>query len=79
MHDNANGPDDNAVTQRPARGRVYAWGMLALLTCPCHLPLLATVLAGTTVGAFLAGHWIVAAVVLSGLFIVSLAQALRSS
>lgn len=79
MHDNANGPDENAVPQRPVRGRVYAWGLLALLTCPCHLPLLAIMLAGTTVGAFIAGHWIIAAVVLGGLFVVSLAQAVRSS
>ena len=36
-------------------------------------------LAGTAVGTFIAGHWIIAAVVLSGLFVVSLAQAVRSS
>lgn len=37
--------------------RAYAWGVLAALTCPCHLPILAAVLAGTTAGAFLSEHW----------------------
>ena len=28
----------------------YLCGALAVLTCPCHLPILAIVLAGTTAG-----------------------------
>ena len=38
-------------TRQPVSG--YLWGALAVLTCPCHLPILAAVLAGTTAGAFL--------------------------
>ena len=30
----------------------YLWGILAVLSCPCHLPILAIVLAGTSAGAF---------------------------
>lgn len=52
--------------------------MLAALTCPCHLPILAAVLAGTTVGAFLGDHWGVAAVALAALFFLSLARAIRA-
>ena len=37
-------------THKPITG--YLWGALAVLTCPCHLPILAIVLAGTTAGAF---------------------------
>lgn len=33
-------------TRQPVSG--YLWGALAVLTCPCHLPILAAVLAGTT-------------------------------
>ncbi len=33
-------------THKPITG--YLWGALAVLTCPCHLPILAIVLAGTT-------------------------------
>ena len=33
-------------THKPITG--YLWGGLAVLTCPCHLPILAVVLAGTT-------------------------------
>ncbi len=32
-------------TRQPVSG--YLWGALAVLTCPCHLPILAAVLAGT--------------------------------
>lgn len=79
MRDDASGLDDNTVPPRPARWRVYAWGLLAVLTCPCHLPLLAGVLAGTTLGTLIAGHWAIAAALLGGLFIMSLARAIRSS
>lgn len=39
--------------RRPITG--YLWGALAVLTCPCHLPILAAALAGTTAGGT-AGH-----------------------
>lgn len=62
-------------TRRPMAG--YLWGVLAVLTCPCHLPVLAAVLAGTTAGAFLSEHWVVAALALAGLFILSVARLLQ--
>jgi hypothetical protein len=34
----------------------YVWGLLAALTCPCHLPLLAVLLAGTAGGAIVSEH-----------------------
>lgn len=55
----------------------YLWGGLAVLTCPCHLPVLAFVLAGTTAGAFLSEHWVIAVLGLTGLFVLSVARALR--
>lgn len=60
------------------RWRAYTWGVLAALTCPCHLPILAAVLAGTTAGAFIGDHWGIAAVALAGLFFLSLARAIRA-
>ncbi|HHK5482257.1 TPA: broad-spectrum mercury transporter MerE, partial [Pseudomonas aeruginosa] len=62
-------------THKPITG--YLWGGLAVLTCPCHLPILAVVLAGTTAGAFLGEHWVIAALGLTGLFLLSLSRALR--
>lgn len=62
--------------RKPVAG--YLWGVLAALTCPCHLPVLAIVLAGTTAGAFLGEHWGIAALALTGLFILSLMRALRA-
>lgn len=53
----------------------YLWGALAVLACPCHLPILAAVLAGTTAGA---NHWSIAAVALTGLFVLSVARLLRA-
>lgn len=32
------------------RWRAYTWGVLAALTCPCHLPVLALLLSGTAAG-----------------------------
>lgn len=63
-------------TRKPLTG--YLWGALAVLTCPYHLPILAVVLAGTTAGAFLGEHWGIAALGLTGLFVLSLARAMRA-
>ena len=41
-------------THKPITG--YLWGALAVLTCPCHLPILAIVLAGTTGPFFKSWH-----------------------
>lgn len=64
------------ATRSPITG--YLWGVLAVLTCPCHLPILAAVLAGTTAGAFLGEHWGVAALALAALFILAVARLLRA-
>jgi len=55
----------------------YLFAALALVTCPCHLPIWIAVLAGTTAGAFLSEHWIISALALTGLFVLSLARVLR--
>lgn len=49
-----------------------------MLTCPCHLPILAVVLAGTTAGAFIGEHWGIAALTLTGLFVLSVTRLLRA-
>lgn len=75
------GPMDDFQESKPNMGSrwgAYVWGGFAALTCPCHLPLLAAVLAGTTAGAFLGEHWVVAALALTGLFLLSLTRALRA-
>lgn len=60
------------------RWRVYAWGVLAVLTCPCHLPLIALALAGTSAGALLGEHWWIVASALTALFLTTLSRALRA-
>ncbi|MFX3658404.1 MAG: broad-spectrum mercury transporter MerE [bacterium] len=57
---------------------VYLWGALAVVTCPCHIPIVAAVLAGTSAGAFIGQHWGVAAVALTGLFVLSVVLLLRA-
>jgi len=49
-----------------------------VLTCPCHLPILAIVLAGTTAGAFIGEYWGIAALTLTGLFVLSVTRLLRA-
>ena len=54
-----------------SRWRGYAWGALAALTCPCHLPVLALLLSGTAVGALITQHMalaVMAGVALFGTF-----------
>ncbi len=55
----------------------YLWATLAVLTCPCHLPLLALALGGTAAGTFIVNHRL-SVVALSALFFVCLAAAWRS-
>ena len=38
----------------------YLMGAVAVLTCPCHLPILIAVLSGTVAGAFLAENLVLA-------------------
>lgn len=47
------------------------WATLAVLTCPCHLPIFAAGLAGTTAGAYIGNHWFIAAGALTGLFVLA--------
>ena len=63
-------------THKPITG--YLWGALAVLTWPCHLPILAIVLAGTTAGAFIGEYWGIAALTLTGLFVLSVTRLLRA-
>lgn len=53
-------------------------GVLALLTCPCHLPILALLLSGTAAGALLSEHMGAALALMSVLFAIFLATALRA-
>ena len=50
---------------------------VAVLTCPCHLPVLAVLLAGTALGGLLAEHIGIALAVLTVLFIASAWSAVR--
>lgn len=62
----------------PARRRRWscALGFLALITCPCHVPLLALALSGTAAGALLAAHFETALMLFSVLFLLSLCTAI---
>ncbi|MFJ4290664.1 broad-spectrum mercury transporter MerE [Cupriavidus sp. NPDC089707] len=56
----------------------YLWATLAVLTCPCHLPLLELALGGTAAGTSIVNHRGLSAVALSALFFVFLAAARRA-
>lgn len=61
----------------PHRVTAYLFTALALVTCPCHLPIWLALLAGTTAGGYLSEHWGIAALALTGLFVLSLTRVLR--
>lgn len=59
-------------TTSPVRGAMtYFMGSLAVLTCPCHLPILLLLLSGTAAGAFLSENIGLAAVMLLPVFLLS--------
>jgi len=49
----------------------YVMGTLAVLTCPCHLPVLLLLLSGTAAGALLSENIGLAAVLLLPVFLLS--------
>lgn len=61
---------------RPIKG--YLWGVMAVVTCPCHLPVALLLIAGTSAGAVLSDHLLLAAVVLTPLFVLSFVMAWRN-
>lgn len=69
---------DKAKSSKGSRWGAYVWGGLAVLTCPCHLPLLAAVLAGTTAGGVIGEHRGIAVAAATGLFVLFLTQAIRA-
>lgn len=70
-------PTDQKPVQT-SRVRGYVWGVLAALTCPCHLPVLALLLSGTTVGALITRHMGLAVVVGVALFGTFVTLAMRA-
>lgn len=55
----------------------YLMAALAIVACPCHLPLLLVLLGGTAFGAGLSEHMAVAFIALTALFGLSAWAALR--
>lgn len=63
---------DTTNTASSVRGvMTYAMGAIAVLTCPCHLPVLIVLLSGTVAGAFLAENLFLAVVLLLVVFLLS--------
>jgi mercuric ion transport protein len=55
----------------------YLMAVLAMLSCPCHFPILLLLLSGTAAGALLAGHQAAVLLALTVVFIPALAVALK--
>ncbi len=52
--------------------------LVAALTCPCHVPLLAFALTGTAAGALLADNIVAALAIMTLAFVLSLRGAMRA-
>jgi len=50
---------------------------LAFVTCPCHLPILLVLLAGTSMGAYLKENLALAVIAVTGAFVTSLLLGLQ--
>ena len=71
-----------STTEQPEKppGRRLRTGLFALfaiISCPCHIPLLLVVLSGTSLGLLLAAHTALALLLFSAVFIASLAALFR--
>jgi mercuric ion transport protein len=66
----------NHLPQVPRRSG-FGWAALAALTCPCHVPLLALLFAGTAAGAFLDQHLSTVLALMSVVFVPALGLAIR--
>jgi mercuric ion transport protein len=62
---------DKPQTTPPRRALTYFMGTLAVLTCPCHLPILILILSGTAAGAVLKANVALAAIVLLAVFLLT--------
>lgn len=69
--------DPTALPVLRRRISAYLFTALALVTCPCHLPILLVLLAGTMAGAYFSEHWGIA-LALTTLFVLSVTRALRT-
>lgn len=69
-------PPESASPPKSMKG--YLLLGLAFVTCPCHLPLLLVVLAGTGLAGALSQYFGVAFLVLTVIFIASLALGLKA-
>ena len=71
----ANSPAGSAeagcAASRAKRGGVL-WGVLAVISCPCHLLILAVLLSGTALGSLLQEYFTSTLVLFSMLFVLSL-------
>lgn len=65
------------VLQPQKRKKGYALLVTAALTCPCHLPILLVLLAGTTLGAVLQQNLALVLLGLTVYFVFALVQGLR--
>jgi len=70
--------DPTALPVVRQRIGTYLFTALALMTCPCQLPVWIALLAGTTAGAYLSEHWGIAALALTALFALCARRALRA-
>lgn len=55
----------------------YLLAAIAVLTCPCHLPIWIAVLASTAIGTAMTSHTGLALVALTALFVTSAGGAIR--
>lgn len=55
----------------------FAW-IVAAITCPCHIFILAILLAGTTAGALINSYFIPLVVIFSILFAMSILKAIKT-
>ena len=71
--------DAQQVAPPQGNAKKYLSLGLAVLTCPCHAPILVAVLAGTALGGWTSAHLSVVIPAMAGIFILSLLYGLRAN
>ena len=65
------------ATYPEKEGRGYLYAIITAIICPCHLPLVGALLGGGAAGAFLAQHFVLFAITLGILTLISFVAAAR--
>lgn len=75
--DNVTNRDQNCPSCADNKGKGYLYAVITAVLCPCHLPLVGMFLGGGAASVFFAQHFMLMAIILGILSLISFVAAVR--